>query len=439
MSLKSSIRSLIPESFLLKYHEAKSALASKISGNPSQELMVIGITGTKGKSTAANFVWAALQAGGVKTGLIGTANIRIGELDLPNIWHMTMPSPFIVQKLFKKMKNDGCQAVVMEVTSEGIKQHRQKNIDFDIGMFTNLTPEHLPSHNNSFEEYKNTKKKFFLELAENNPAAKIIVNADSEHSEFFLETEISEKITVSLEKNSKISGKIDYTAQIQEISDEKTSFTVNGEKYEIAIGGSKNVENALLAVALATEMKISPQQIQQGFDLLKVIPGRMEKISVSKNSEISVFVDYAHEEQSMNFLMEAGKKMQEHQKNPGKIIVLLGAEGGGRDPRKRPIMGKIVGEQADIVVVSNVDPYEDDPTEIAEDIAKAAEISGKIRGENLFVIEDRRAGIRKCLEISGKNDIVFITGKGSEQSIVIDGISSPWDDRTVVREELLAL
>ena len=151
-SLKSTLKKIIPENFLLSYHNMKSFISAQIFGNPSKKMFMIGITGTKGKSTAANFVWAALQAGGIKTGLIGTANIKIGENEVMNKWHMTMPSPLILQKLFKKMKNAGCEAVVMEVTSEGIKQYRQKNIDFDVAMFTNLSPEHLPSHNNSFEE-----------------------------------------------------------------------------------------------------------------------------------------------------------------------------------------------------------------------------------------------------------------------------------------------
>lgn len=422
--MKKILRAFVSEKFLLKYHLLKSFVASKFFGNPSRDMFIIGITGTKGKSTTANFIWSVLQAGGIKTGLIGTANIRIGEQEQMNRYHMTMPSPFVLQKFFAQMKNVGCKAVVMEVTSEGIKQHRQKNIDFDMGIFTNISPEHLPSHNNSFEEYKNTKKKFFLELKKD---AKIIVNIDDKYSDFFLEPDVQKKITTSMCGNGEIS------AEIISITECSTKFLVKGEEYEIFVGGTKNVENALLAVAIGKELKISPQKIQEGFSFLKSIPGRMEKISISPKQKFSVFVDYAHEEKSMNFLMETGQKMK---KNKGRIIVLLGAEGGGRDPRKRPIMGKIVGEKADIVIVSNVDPYEDDPAIICEDIAKASEKSGKIRGKNLFILEERRNGIAKCFELAKENDIVFITGKGSEQSIVIGGISAPWDDRKVVREEL---
>lgn len=426
--MKSIIRKLIPTSLLLEYHRGKALLASKIFGNPSADMTVIGITGTKGKSTTANFVWAALQAGGMKTGLIGTANIRIGDMEMVNPYHMTMPSPMVLQKIFKQMKEAGCTAVVMEVTSEGILQHRQKGINFDIGVFTNLSPEHLPSHNNSFEEYKKTKKKFFNWFADS--GKKIFVNSDDAHANFFLEVSGVQKICTTLEgdeKNKEISGKI------LSITENSTKFLVNGrENYEIFIGGTKNVENALLAVAIAKNFSISAEKIQNGFENLQKIPGRMEKID--QGQKFSVFVDYAHEEKSMDFLMETGKNIAKNK--GGKIIVLLGAEGGGRDKSKRPKMGRIVAEKADLVVVSNVDPYLDDPTEICEDIAKAAQEYGKVRGKDLFVIEDRQKGIEKCISLASENDTVFITGKGSEQSMVIGGKEVPWDDREVVKSVL---
>lgn len=211
------------------------------------------------------------------------------------------------------------------------------------------------------------------------------------------------------------------------------------EKYALKIGGSKNVENALLAIGVGKHFNLSSTQIQAGFDALSVIPGRMERIE--EGQDFSVFIDYAHEKLSMAFILETARSCVAG--TDGKVIVLLGAEGGGRDIGKREIMGRQVGKSpaetgADFVVVSNVDPYEDNPTEIAEGIALFAEEEGKVRGKDLFVIEDRRAGIAKALELGRQNpnNIVFITGKGSEQSIVIGGKSYPWDDRVVVREEL---
>ncbi len=425
MRIKKILKSLFPEFLILQWHRSKAFFAQLYYGNPSKDLLVIGITGTKGKSTTANFLWAMLQGGGVKTGLIGTANIRIGDEERMNEYHMTMPSPMIIQKLFSQMKQKGCKAVVMEVTSEGIKQFRHLGIHFSAGVFTNLSPEHLSSHNNSFEEYAKTKRIFFETLP---TSAFMVINKDDARADFFASAFTGKKIFCSWTQSG------DMNAVLDEVTTEKTSFSLApDEHYHIWIGGSKNAENALLGVAVAKQLGLSSVQIQKGLDLLHVIPGRMEKID--EGQDFTVFVDYAHEEKSMQFIMDTGNAA----KGSGKLIVLLGAEGGGRDPRKRAIMGKIVGDQADVVIVSNVDPYEDDPTPICEEIAEVAEKFGKKRGENLFVIEDRREGIAKALSIASHGDIVFITGKGSEQTITIGGVSTPWDDRTVVAEELQKL
>ncbi|HID92288.1 TPA: UDP-N-acetylmuramyl-tripeptide synthetase [Candidatus Peregrinibacteria bacterium] len=439
--IKSLVKNIISEKLLLKYHGINNFFASIVYGNPSKKMKVIGITGTKGKSTAANFIWAVLQKNEIKTGVIGTANIRIGNNEFLNTSHMTMPGAMEMQKLLAKMQKSGCEVVVMEVTSEGIKQHRNDNIYYSIGIFTNLSPEHLQSHNNSFKEYKNTKKKFFTQLKEQN-AELIIVNNDNEFSHEFLEEDIQKKVTVSMKYAENLDKNIsdNIFAVISNITPNKTFFSVNKtEKYALKIGGDKNVENALLAVAVGKHFKLSAEQIQFGFDSLSVIPGRMERIQVGQN--FSVFVDYAHEKLSMEFILKTARECVKG--TDGKVIILLGAEGGGRDTAKREVMGRQVGKSskdngADFVIVSNVDPYEDDPTEIAEGIAIFAEKEGKVRNKNLFVIEDRRAGIAKALQIGkeNSNNIVFITGKGSEQSIVISGVSLLWDDRRVVREEL---
>ena len=160
----------------------------------------------------------------------------------------------------------------------------------------------------------------------------------------------------------------------------------------------------------------------------------MERIDAGQ--PFKVYVDYAHQKESMEALLLSAKKMVPSE---GKIIVLLGAEGGGRDTAKRALMGEVVAKLADLVVVSNVDPYEDDPIEIAEGIARSAETHGKVRNENLFVILDRRSGIHKVLSLAKPEDIVLITGKGSEQSITIDGKTVPWDDRSVIKEEIRKL
>lgn len=433
MSAKSKIKKLIPEKFISFYHMALAALAAFYYSFPSKKIIIIGVTGTKGKTSAANFIWSVLMAGGYKTGLIGTANIRIGDVEMLNKYHMTMPGRFILQKLLRQMADAGCKFAIVETTSEGIKQYRHWGIFYDIAVFTNLTPEHLEAHSGDFLKYKKTKGEMFASLArsgnkfiDGHKIEKIIIaNYDSPHKDYYLNFLADKKITFGIEGG-------DFLAKnIHNIPD-GLEFFIGDNRYEIKILGKFNVYNALPAVAVGSIFEIPPAIIAQGLENLKIIPGRMERIDEGQG--FLVFVDYAHEKEGMNAILDMARELVG--KNNGRVIVLLGAEGGGRDKAKRPVLGEIAAKKADFVVISNVDPYEDDPKEICEDIAVAAEKFGKIRGQNLFVIENRREGIKKALSLASKNDIVLITGKGSEQSIVIGGKRYPWDDRVAVREEL---
>jgi len=434
MAFKSKIKKLIPEDFISFYHLALAALAGFYYGWPSKKMITIGITGTKGKTSSANFVWSVLTAAGFKTGMIGTANIRIGEKEFLNKYHMTMPGRFILQGLLKKMVSSGCKYCIVETTSEGIKHWRHFGIFYDIAIFTNLTPEHLQAHGGDFVKYKEAKGRLFKSLYRGQRKIIggkeikkiIIVNYDDLHKEYFLNFPADKKINFGTIENA------DFQADKIRNTKDGLEFFVGSMQYEINILGKFNVYNALPAIAVGSVFEILPAVIAQGLQNLKVIPGRMEKIDEGQN--FLVFIDYAHEREGMNAVLDTAKELVSEK--GGKIIVLLGAEGGGRDKSKRPELGEIAAKKADFVVVSNVDPYEDDPREILEDIAKAAENFGKIREQNLFVIEDRREGIKKALSLAGQNDVVLITGKGSEQSIVIGGKRYPWDDRVVVREEL---
>ncbi|MFH1393220.1 MAG: UDP-N-acetylmuramoyl-L-alanyl-D-glutamate--2,6-diaminopimelate ligase [Patescibacteria group bacterium] len=425
MSIKSKIKKLMPERFISFYHFCLAAAASFFYGFPSKKMIIIGVTGTKGKTSAANFIWSVLDAAGYSTGLLGTANIRIGDIDLPNKYHMTMPGRFILQGLLKKMASAGCKYCIVETTSEGIKQWRHYGIYYDIAIFTNLSPEHLQAHGGSFENYKLAKGKMFAALMKGGKKTKkiIIANSDSPHAEYYLGFRADKKITYGINKG-------DFVAKDIHNTSEGLEFSVNNTKFKINILGNFNVYNALPAIVIGFELGIAPEKIKEGLENLKIIPGRMERINEGQN--FLIFVDYAHEGEGMNAILDTARDLVKDKK----IIILFGAEGGGRDKAKRPILGEIAAKKADFAVISNVDPYEDEPGEICEDIAKSAEKFGKIRDENLFVIEDRRQGIRKALSLAKENDIVLITGKGAEQSIIIGGKSHPWDDRVVVREEL---
>ncbi|MBI3114760.1 MAG: UDP-N-acetylmuramoyl-L-alanyl-D-glutamate--2,6-diaminopimelate ligase, partial [Candidatus Harrisonbacteria bacterium] len=223
----------------------------------------------------------------------------------------------------------------------------------------------------------------------------------------------------------------DYVAEDVVVRPQGATFRVKGAHYALRVAGAFNVQNALPAVAIGEMLGISPATIAEGLASLRVVPGRMEEIE--EKQAFTAIVDYAHEAVSMEAALTAARQLA---KRGGKLIALLGAEGGGRDEAKRPAMGECAGRFADYVVVSNVDPYDDPPGEIIEDIARAVEDAGKTREKNLFCIEDRREGIRKALSLAGKGDVVLITGKGAEQSMIIKGEKIPWDDRMVVREEM---
>ena len=430
--MKELLKKILPESFILAYHYFLSVLAVFIYGFPSRKMVVIGVTGTKGKTSTANFIWACLNAGGKKTGIITTANIRIGEEESLNNYHMTMPGRFSIQKTLAKMVKAGCKFCVVETTSQGIRQYRHIGVDYDMAVFTNLTPEHISAHKD-FSEYKKMKGKMFAALAQSKAKKidgkriekTIIVNFDSEHKDYFLDFATDKRFTYGLEGG-------DFVAKIMEENETGVKFQVGESIFKINILGKFNIYNTLPAIIIAKIFEIKDEAIGVGLLNLKIIPGRMEEINEGQNFKL--FIDYAHEKASMTGALLAVNKIKKEEEN--KIIVLLGAEGGGRDKTKRFEMGEVVAKMADYVITSNVDPYNDNPREIAEDIVLTAEKFGKIRNENLFLIEDRREGIKKAITLAKSGDIVIITGKGAEQTMIIGGKTIPWDDRSVAREEL---
>jgi len=434
--MKSFITSLLPEKVLLSYHYAVALISAVYYGFPSRQMVVIGVTGTKGKTSTANFIWSILHASGAKAGLISTANIRFHEREMLNPFHMTMPGRFTMQRFLYEMKKTGCTYCIIETTSEGIKQFRHKGIAYDIAVFTNLSPEHLGSHGGDFEKYKKTKGKLFSSLArgyrktiDGKKIEKVsIVNSGDPHGEYFLSFPADKKITYGYGERADVRAR-DMRETISWVS-----FTANEVPYSLHILGAFNVLNALPAIAVASLFDIAAEKIQSGFESLTSIPGRMEILNEGQG--FTVIIDYAHEAVSMKAALETARKITARS---GRVIVLLGAEGGGRDKSKRPAMGEIAGENTDFVIISNVDPYDDDPREILEDIARGAEAAGKTRETDLFLVEDRGAGIKKAIALAKPGDVVLITGKGAEQSMIIKGMRIPWDDRKIARDVLKEL
>jgi UDP-N-acetylmuramyl-tripeptide synthetase len=435
-TLKKVVQPIIPKSLINFFHYTESIAAAQKYKKPSEQMIVIGIVGSKGKTTTANMLWSILSADGHKVGLIGTANIRYGNKEEMNPYHMTMPGAFVMQKILAKMASMKCKYVIMEVPSEGQTQYRHIGINFDVLVFTNVTKELMAAHDFSMETLHKHNKRVFKRLTHSRRKTidlartpkMIIANTDNKHAKDYLIFQADKKLTFGT--------KADADYKITDITDTQNgiSFDINGTSYKVKILGKINAINAAGAIATASALGANKKAITSGLSKLPTIPGRMEVIEGKQ--PFTVVVDYAHEQASMTALMNSAKDMKP---KGAKVITLLGAEGGGRDSAKRPEMGEICAKGSDIIILSNVDPYEDDPMDIINDIKKGAIKAGAKEGKSMFIVPDRREGIRKALELAKKDDLVLITGKGAEQSIVIGGKSSPWDDRKVVREELKKL
>ncbi len=426
--MRSRIKEKTPEFAKRAYHKVRGSLAAAKYGFPARKMIVVGITGTKGKTSTGNFIWSVLTAGGYKTGLISSANFRIGDMEESNPHHMTMPDPFLIQAKLREMLDAGIEAVCMEMTSEGMKQYRHTGIPVDIAIFTNLTPEHLSSHKGDFEVYKAAKTPLFKRslshpkkiIGGKTISRTIIANADSEHAEYYLQFPADQKITYGI-----TSGDIRATAIIEEKTG--TRFIVEGGKMHLSIPGIFNVYNALPAWIVGTLMGVSLDDIRRGLDTLAVIPGRME--SIDEGQDFTVIVDYAHEPASMGALLRAAGSLKD---KDGKIILLTGVIGGGRESRVP--LARLGAEKADILIITNEDPYDEDPKALIEELADAAVEAGKRIGHDLFPVIDRREAIRKALSLASAGDIVLISGKGAEETMITSSGPVPWNERAIVRE-----
>ena len=445
------------------YHYLLGVLAAAWYSWPSNKLIVIGVTGTTGKTTSIYLIAKMLAAAGYKTGFTSTAIFNDGQNEWLNDKKMTMAGRFFTQHMLKKMVKNNCQYAIIETTSQGIEQFRHQFINYDILIFTGLYPEHIEAHG-GFENYKQAKAKLFQHLkqcktkyandkkrvvkAENgfkkieaNRVKKIIIaNGDDKYAEYFLDFWAEEKISYKLKseklkvenatQNLNIKNNIVEYGEIK-FGKDGVSFKLNEAEIKLNLLGEYNAANAMNAVCLGLSQEINLDKIKVGLEKIRGVPGRMELIKGAE-SAFTVIVDYAFEPEALKKIYSAIFKLERN-----KIIHVLGSAGGGRDVARRPKLGALAGEKADIVIVTNEDPYDDDPNMIITQVAVGAVNAGKVENENLFKIEDRREAIKKALALAGQGDIVLITGKGCEQAIcVADGKKIPWDDRRVTKEEL---
>jgi UDP-N-acetylmuramoyl-L-alanyl-D-glutamate--2,6-diaminopimelate ligase len=436
--MRSFIKQFIPDSLLRRlrptYHSLLARLADWYFSHPSRDLIVIGVTGTKGKTTAVNLIAAILEAAGHPTGIASTATIKTGSDTKLNAYKMSTVSEWLLEKWLREMTDNKLQYAVLEMTSEGLAQNRHAGIFFDVAVFTNLTPEHMDAHG-SMENYRNAKALLFKSLSRHpltsqkraiNPqlTKTIVANLDDPYGLYYLNFPADQHMTYGIEKN-------DANIVATNISSAETgsAFSVGGVTYRVALKGKFDVHNALAAIATAKALGCSDGDCQKGLAATDVVPGRMEVI---QDQPFKVMVDYAHEPKSMEELYHTVRSWTH-----GRIIHVLGPTGGGRDLEHKATLGAQVAHNADTVIVTTDDPYDDDPAILAKIMAGGAEREGKVLDENLFIELDRRAAIKKAVALAQPSDLILITGKGSEQKMVLaGGRMIDWDDRQIAREAL---
>jgi UDP-N-acetylmuramoyl-L-alanyl-D-glutamate--2,6-diaminopimelate ligase len=427
------LRRLAPKPVLDLYHRALSWLAAARYDDPSEKLIVIGVTGTSGKTTTSYLIAKMLEASGAKTGMITTAMFKVADKTWENKTKMTMLGRFQLQKMLREMVDAGCTYAIVETTSQGIVQHRHRHIAYDIVMLTNLWPEHVEAHG-GFENYKKAKKALFeytahlpRKILKGTQIQRVeILNGGSEHAHDFVVKGFDKVM---------LFGAHQFKADQVVYHADHSTFTVDGTPVDLHLPGAVNVENALAAIAVADAVGMTKPEAADALSAINGLPGRYERIN--EGQPFTVIVDFAFEPGALGKLYEMVKTLPHE-----RIIHVVGSAGGGRDIRRRPVMGKIAGTNADVVIITNEDPYDDNPRQIMEDIRvgvmHGTPKSGK--PDEPLMIEDRREAIRKAVSLAKAGDIVLITGKGSEPVMAVaGGRKIPWSDAEEARQALRVL
>ena len=434
--MKQLLKKLIPKSLIIKFHKLESVLANYRYGFPSNELIVIGVTGTNGKSTTCNLIAKILEESGAKVGLMTTVNFKIADREWINDTHMTMQGRFKLQKMLSQMIKVGCKYAVVETSSEGIMQCRNWGINYDVAVISNLTPEHIEAHG-SFENYKKAKGELFACIGKF-PHKKIngveikkalVVNLDDEHWQYYFNFPADKKYCYAIDFVSKLPEAEVLKAGDINLSINGTFFRVGTIDFKTKLIGKFNIYNCLATICVACHLGLSMDQCKQALAKVTGVPGRMELIDEGQN--FTVLVDYAHDAASFEGLFNTLKMFEKN-----RIIHVFGSAGGVRDHAKRPVLGRLSGEHADITILTDEDSYDEPTAKILNEIAAGAIEAGKVENENLFKITDRREAIKFACQMAQAGDLVLITGKGTEQSIKSNGQEMPWDDRKVTREVL---
>ncbi len=398
------------------YHLCLSYIGAHRYRHPSKELIVIGVTGTKGKSSVTELISHILREAGHTVAIASTIKFQIADQEERNLLKMTMPGRFFLQKFLRDAVSTDCTHAIIEMTSEGAKLNRHRFIHLDALVFTNLSPEHIESHG-SFEAYKNAKLQLVrqLELSQKKNKA-IISNIDDEYGADFINCDVPNKIPYSLNDLKLYSLHKDSSSLIYK----------NNNTLRAPLIGLFNIYNMMAAIKTAEHFAVSWEIIEKALRTQPPIKGRVELFKSPKKAskQLTVVVDYAHTPDSLEKIYQAF---------PDTIkIGVLGNTGGGRDTWKRPEMASIAEHYCTHFILTNEDPYDEDPEVILADM-----YAGVADKEKVTQIIDRRSAIAHALEIAPAHSIVFVTGKGTDPYIMgPNGTKETWSDAQVVQELL---
>ncbi len=414
--MKKIIKSVIPESLfgklVLPYHFALAWLGAVNNGHPSKQLKIVAVTGTKGKSSVVEITNAMLEGAGFTTGVSGTVQFKIGDWSEANKFKQTMPGRFFLQNFFKKALDKKVDWMVIEATSEGAKQYRNRFIHFDALIYTNLAPEHIESHG-GYENYKQAKLGIIKHSLEKSVKKNrsLVVNMDDKEGADFINFDIENKIPYSLDDLKDIA-----------VKEQGLEFTYKDVRFVSPLSGEFNIYNLLAVIKFGESIGVELENMQKSLSQFGNIPGRVQRIDEGQDFE--VVVDYAHTPDSLENIYKAFS----HANNR---ICILGNTGGGRDQWKRPVMAKIADNYCDQIILTNEDPYDEDPLAILEQMREA------ITDTEYEVIFDRRNAIHAAVKRADTGDVVLVTGKGTDAFIMgPNGTKIPWSDTEICHDAL---
>jgi UDP-N-acetylmuramoyl-L-alanyl-D-glutamate--2,6-diaminopimelate ligase len=404
---------------------ALAALAAAFHGHPGRKLRVIGVTGTDGKTTTIHLISALLEAAGHRTGLLSTVHCKVGDRLLPNEYRFTTPEAPQVQALLAEMVSAGVDCAVLESSSHGLALHRLDGCEYDVAVLTNVTADHLDFHG-SREEYVAAKGRLFAmldEAADKGVDKVAVLNADEPAAAYFAGLTRARIVTYGVQKAADL--------QATDISPaewgSRFCLRTEGSELEVVVGlpGLFNVYNSLAAAAVALSQGMSLAAVKDALGSFPGVPGRLQRID--EGQPFTVVVDFAHAPEALRrvlaFLRERCR---------GRLIVVFGCIGERERPR-RAGMGLAAGELADFAIISNDNPFQEDPQAILAEIAQGLRQAGRHEGHHFVRVADRREAIAHALAMAVEGDTVLLAGKGHEQSITIGDTIIPWDECRVAR------